>query len=165
MIYYTMFSAHRSVAQSGSAFGSGPKGRGFKSLRSDQFPIRYGREVNSVQELERRMISGWRFRQRCRLVRTARILRRPILQPFSSVTTPQPATPGVATITIALGFSLNLVQRNDGKSLEIGGDGKVVLADFAAADRLADSNTGARFGCYRRSNAVAIALQFNQILP
>ena len=30
-----MFSTSRSVAQSGSAFGSGPKGRGFKSLRSD----------------------------------------------------------------------------------------------------------------------------------
>ena len=28
----------RSVAQSGSAFASGAKGRGFKSLRSDQFP-------------------------------------------------------------------------------------------------------------------------------
>ena len=28
---------HRGVAQTGSAFGSGPKGQGFKSLRPDSF--------------------------------------------------------------------------------------------------------------------------------
>ena len=51
MIYFVPFSLRpigsvcmddsqcRSVAQSGSAFASGAKGRGFKSLRSDHFPI------------------------------------------------------------------------------------------------------------------------------
>ena len=33
--YFMRTLCERSVAQSGSAFGSGPKGQGFKSLRSD----------------------------------------------------------------------------------------------------------------------------------
>ena len=53
MIYFVPFSLRsigsvcmddsqcRSVAQSGSAFASGAKGRGFKSLRSDHFPIAF----------------------------------------------------------------------------------------------------------------------------
>ncbi len=57
MVHYMPFSP-RSVAQSGSAFGSGPKGRGFKSLRSDQLTRRFGEFFCFKGDMDNREESG-----------------------------------------------------------------------------------------------------------